>query len=466
MASRRVLIVDDEEGIRSVLADLFQELGYDATLAEDGKSGLKAALAGTYDLVMLDLSLPGLDGLDVLRSLKEDRPEVPVIMITAYASMQSAVEALKLGAYDYITKPFGLSEVQMIAERAVERRRLIDENKYLKEQLRLQYGFDNVIGRNPQVQQAYVLAAQVADSSASVLILGETGTGKEYVARSIHYQSPRSEDPFVKVSCAALPETLLESELFGHEKGAFTNAIARRIGRFEMADGGTLFLDEVGDMMPAIQLKLLRVLQEKQFERVGGSETIAVDVRIIAATNRNLKKAIAEKQFREDLYYRLNVITINLPPLKERKEDIPELAGHFVEKYCRETGKHIEGLIPEAMCVLESYFWPGNIRELENCIERAVILCHGRRILPQHLLFSEDVGPLAAPKASSCVPKPLSEMERDHIESVLSYCDWNQTRAASILGIDRKTLRNKVREYQLGTEIAGASSDHAAKTYR
>ena len=407
MASRRVLIIDDEEGIRSVLADLFQELGYDATPAEDGKSGLKAALAGTYDLVMLDLSLPGLDGLDVLRSLKEDRPEVPVIMITAYASMQSAVEALKLGAYDYITKPFGLSEVQMIAERAVERRRLIDENKYLKEQLRLQYGFDNVIGRNPQVQQAYVLAAQVADSSASVLILGETGTGKEYVARSIHYQSPRSEDPFVKVSCAALPETLLESELFGHEKGAFTNAIARRIGRFEMADGGTLFLDEVGDMMPAIQLKLLRVLQEKQFERVGGSETIAVDVRIIAATNRNLKKAIAEKQFREDLYYRLNVITINLPPLKERKEDIPELAGHFVEKYCRETGKYIEGLIPEAMCVLESYFWPGNIRELENCIERAVILCHGRRILPQHLLFSEDVGPLAAPTASSCVPKPF-----------------------------------------------------------
>jgi len=464
MAAKHVLIVDDEEGIRSVLADLFKELGYCADLAEDGRSGLKTALDGRFDLVMLDLSLPVLDGLEVLRQLKECKPGIPVVMITAYASMRSAIEAMKLGAYDYITKPFDLSEVQMIAERAIERQRLIDENKYLKGQLQLHHNFDNVIGANPQIQQAYVFAAQVADSNASVLILGETGTGKEYLARAIHYQSPRADGPFLKVSCVALPETLLESELFGHEKGAFTNAVARRIGRFEMAEGGTLFLDEVGDMSPSIQLKLLRVLQEKQFERVGGSETLKVDVRIVAATNRDLRQAIAAGEFREDLYYRLNVITISLPPLRERKGDIPEFVNHFVRKYCKETGKDVEGVGPEGMSMLESYSWPGNIRELENCIQRAVILCQGRRISPQHLVFGEDAGLLSSASSAAIGPKSLAEMEREHIESVLAHCSWNQTQAASILRIDRKTLRNKIREYQLGTKIAAADPDHAAKT--
>jgi len=464
--TKRVLIIDDEEGIRSVLADLFTELGCEAAQAEDGKSGLKAALSGRFDLVLLDLSLPGLDGLGVLRELKASVPDVPVVMITGYASMESAIEAMKLGAYDYITKPFDLNEVQMIAERALERERLIDEHRYLKEQMKLRHNFDNVIGANPQIQQAYVLGAQVADSNASVLVLGETGTGKEYLARAIHYQSPRANGPFLKVSCVALPETLLESELFGHEKGAFTNAVARRIGRFESADGGTLFLDEVGDMTQPTQLKLLRVLQEKQFERVGGSETISVDVRIIAATNRDVKQAIADGHFREDLYYRLNVITIGLPPLRERKEDISELVNHFIRKYSRETGRDIEGISPDAMSMLQSHTWPGNIRELENCIHRAVILCRGKRILPQHIQLGDGIAPTSAPQTASDGSKSLAEVERDHIESTLKECGWNQTRTASVLGIDRKTLRNKIREYQLGTEIAGPRPDDAAKPHQ
>ena len=467
MASKRVLIIDDEEGMRSVLGDLFQDMGYAPTIAEDGNKGLKAALDGSFELVMLDLSLPGLDGLGVLRALKEEKQDVPVVMMTGYASMRSAIDAMKLGAYDYITKPCDLNEVQMIAERAIERHRLIDENRYLKSQLKQQHGFDNVIGKNPQMQHAYVLAAQVADSNASVLILGETGTGKEYLARSVHFQSKRSEEPFIKVSCAALPETLLDSELFGHEKGSFTGAVARRIGRFEMADGGSLFLDEVGDMPHATQLKLLRVLQEKQFERVGGSETLTVDVRIIAATNRDLKKAIAEKAFREDLFYRLNVITINLPPIRERREDIPELVNHFLRKYCKETGKDIEEISSEALQMIVSTSWPGNIRELENCIERAVILCHGRRIMPQHLFLSTDSDAQPAAEVSTTwTPKSLSEVERDHIDKVLDYCNWNQTRASSILGIDRKTLRNKIRDFDLGMGIAETSPDHESEKHR
>lgn len=466
MSAKRVLIVDDEEGIRSVLADLFGGLGYSINEADSGTTGLEKALAEDHDLVILDLSLPGFDGLELLRALKEAKPDVPVIMITGYASMQSALQAMKLGAYDYITKPFNLDDVQLVAERAGERRRLIDENRYLQNEIRERYGFNNVIGLSPEAQSAYLLAAKVADSSASVLILGETGTGKEYLARSVHYQSPRANGPFIKVSCAALPESLLESELFGHEKGSFTGAITRRIGRFELADGGTLFLDEIGDTTLATQIKLLRVLQEKQFERVGGSETISTNVRIIAATNRNLKEAIASKEFREDLYYRLNVVTIQLPSLRERPEDIPDLIHHFVKKYNDDTGKKIDGVSPDGMAMLQSYPWPGNIRELENCIERAVILCQSKQIMPQHLLFSEElpVAPTLAPVTPVVQPeedlRTLKEVERDHIESILEQCSNNQTKASGILGIDRKTLRNKIREYGLGTEIAGSDPDH------
>jgi transcriptional regulator with PAS, ATPase and Fis domain len=302
------------------------------------------------------------------------------------------------------------------------------------------------------------MAAKVAHSNASILVLGETGTGKEYLARAIHYQSPRTNGPFIKVSCAALSETLLESELFGHEKGSFTNAIAKRIGRFEMADGGTLFLDEIGDIPLSVQLKLLRVLQEKEFERVGGNETIKVDVRIVAATNRNLEKAIADKEFREDLYYRLNVVTIKLPPLRKRPEDIPELAYHFMHIICDDMNKRIEEISSEAMDILKSYNWSGNLRELSNCIERAVILCNGRKILPNHLgIHVETHNSPSASLSEPTVhqkPKSLAEIEKEHILHVLSLYDNNQTHAASILGIDRKTLRNKINQYQIGTDIA------------
>lgn len=462
MNGKRVLIVDDEEGIRSVLADLFDGLGCQVSTEDNGKKGLQTAVSENIDLAVLDVSLPGCTGLELLSALKEQKPDLPVIMVTGYASMKSALEAMKLGAYDYITKPFDLDDVQMVAQRAIDRKRLIDENRYLKDELRHRYGFDNVIGLSQEAQKAYVMAAKVADSNASVLILGETGTGKEYLARSLHYQSPRANGPFVKVSCAALPESLLESELFGHEKGSFTGAIARRAGRFELADGGTLFLDEIGDTSLPTQVKLLRVLQEKQFERLGGTETLAVDVRIIAATNRNLKEAIAEKSFREDLYYRLNVVTINLPPLRDRREDIPDLVRHFVRKYNDETGKQIQDVSPEGLVMLQNYPWPGNIRELENCMERAVIFCHGKTILPQHLLLSEESVPAEAAPAAAPERKltSLREIEQDHIEFVLRECENNQSKAASILGIDRKTLRNKVRDYGLGTDIADSDPDH------
>ncbi len=464
--AKRILIIDDEEGIRAVLADLFTDLGYEVEQASDGRVGLKTAVSGDYDLVLCDLSLPHMDGLAVLRDLKEHKPGIAVVMITGYASMQSAIEAMKLGAYDYVTKPFDLNEVQMIAERALEHDRIMDENKYLKNQLKIHHNFENIIGSNPQIQEAYRLAAQVAESNASVLILGETGTGKEYLARAIHYQSPRAGQPFVKVSCVALPESLLESELFGHEKGAFTNAVARRIGRFESADGGTLFLDEIGDITQATQLKLLRVLQEKQFERVGGSDTITVDVRIVAATNKDMKKAIAEGEFRDDLYYRLNVITINLPALRDRKEDIPELAVHFIRKYSKENHKEIDGIVPEALALLQDYSWPGNIRELENCIHRAVVFCNGRRLLPQHIQLGEETAPEITEKGVATGPRSLADVERDHIEITLKECGWNQTKAAQTLGIDRKTLRNKIREYGLGTEIAVLDPDDTAKPLR
>jgi two-component system, NtrC family, response regulator AtoC len=453
LTEKRVLVVDDEEAIRSVLADLFDGLGYFVGLARDGREGLDAALSSEIDLAVLDVSLPGMDGLELLRVLKESKPELPVIMVTGYASMSAALKALKLGAYDYITKPFDLDNVQLVAERAMERRRLVDENRYLKSELRQRFGFDNVVGLDSEAQRAYLMASRVADSRASVLILGETGTGKEYLARAIHYQSPRAERPFVKVSCAALPESLLESELFGHEKGSFTGAIARRVGRFELADRGTLFLDEIGDTTPATQIKLLRVLQEKQFERLGGSETLSVDVRIIAATNRDLKTAIAEKQFRDDLFYRLNVVTINLPPLRERKVDVATLAKHFVRKYCDDTGKNITGISPESIAMLQSYSWPGNIRELENCIERAMILCHGSTILPQHLLFGDGraEAPIQVTTSGPEELKTLRQVEQEHVRRVLAQFDNNQTQAASALGIDRKTLRNKIQEFELGT---------------
>ncbi len=457
--SKSVLVIDDEAGMRDMMCRAFSDAGYDTASAADGAEGLKAAEQGDFDLVLLDMSLPKMSGLDALGGIKEHKPDLPVIMITAYGSAQTAVEALRLGAYDYITKPFDLDELQVLAERALEQQRVIDENRFLRGELKKQYGFDNIIGTSPEVQRAYVVAAQAAPTDATVLLLGETGTGKEYLARTIHYQSKRADRPFLKVNCAALPENLLESELFGHEKGAFTNAVSRHIGRFESAHKGTIFLDEIGDIAPPVQTKLLRVLQEKQFERVGGSETLTVDVRVIAATNRDLTRALEKNEFREDLYYRLNVISLRLPPLRERTGDVTVFADHFLRYYGDQMCKRVRRFSDEALEEIANHEWPGNIRELENAIERAVILCNGETIRPEHLMLNhppsgrqsnQPPGALNLPVTAS-----LRDVEKVHIERVLKHKNWNQSAAANVLGIDRKTLRNKIREFKLRKDAAG-----------
>ncbi len=453
--SKSILIIDDEAGLRDLMTRLFQDAGYLTASAPDGATGLRMAREGSYDLVVLDMSLPKMSGLEVLAGIKEDIPDLAVIMVTAYGSTQTAIEALRLGAYDFIAKPFDLDELQLTAERALEQRRVIDENRFLREELKHKYGFDNIIGATPEVQKAYVLAAQVANTNATVLIMGETGTGKEYLARTIHYQSPRASGPFIKVNCAALPESLLESELFGHEKGAFTHAVARHIGRFESAHRGTIFLDEIGEVPLTVQTKLLRVLQEKQFERVGGSETLNIDVRVIAATNKDLQKAMKEKEFREDLFYRLNVMALNLPPLRHRKEDLDLFANHFLNFFAHEMGRKANRFADDALDALYSHDWPGNIRELQNAIERSVILCNGEIIRREHLMLSPSQTPpvsvasAAMDTSGLAANAPLRDLENWHIRRVLEASAWNQSAASVVLGIDRKTLRNKIREFHI-----------------
>ncbi|MCX6346245.1 MAG: sigma-54 dependent transcriptional regulator [Armatimonadetes bacterium] len=464
--SRNILIIDDEAGMRDMVSQLFTDAGYETATAPDGAAGLACVLRqaqeGEFDLVVLDMSLPKMSGLEVLAGIKEKKPDLPVIIITAYGSAQTAIEALRLGAYDYITKPFDLDELQMTAERAFEAKRIIDENRFLRGELKKKFGFDNIIGTNSDVQRAYVMAAKVGPTNATVLVTGETGTGKEYLARTIHYQSGRAGGPFIKVNCAALSESLLESELFGHEKGAFTHAVARHIGRFEVANKGTIFLDEIGDISLSVQTKLLRVLQEKQFERVGGSETLSVDVRVIAATNRDLIAGIKNKDFREDLYYRLNVITLRLPPIRERGEDIEIFGRHFLKIFADETGKKVKKFSDEALAALKSHNWPGNIRELENAVERSVILCNGETIRPEHLMLAPIrlSSPIAAQSAAPTVADipvttSLRDVEKIHIERVLKAKKWNQSSAATALSIDRKTLRNKIREFRLEKDGEG-----------
>ncbi|HPT98601.1 MAG TPA: sigma-54 dependent transcriptional regulator [Armatimonadota bacterium] len=456
-AQRTILAVEDEPVLRQVLVDALSQAGYCVETAEDGVEAVNKVEQQEYAVVILDIGLPRLNGMDVLRFIKKRRPDIPVIIVTVNATMADAIEALKQGAYEYIRKPFDIGELERIVARAMDRRLLIDENRYLHSELKAHYDFDNVIGMTPEVQQAYLMATQVAESNATVLITGETGTGKEFLARAIHYQSGRAEKPFLKVNCGALPETLLESELFGHEKGAFTHALSRHIGRFERAHGGTLLLDEIGDISLPVQVKLLRVLQEREFERVGGTETIRVDVRVIAATHRDLEAMIREGTFRQDLYYRLNVIPIHLPPLRERAEDIPTLANHFLERYRKETGKQVTGFTYEALELLQSYDWPGNIRELENCVERAVILTRDERIDVGELFLPSRQGlstarPAAYSSSLADGERPLrtlKEIEKEAILDTLERLGGNQSRTALVLGIDRKTLRNKMKEYGL-----------------
>jgi DNA-binding NtrC family response regulator len=390
MPDQNVLVIDDEQHLCELLTEILSRDAHHVETANTGSDGL--ALVADEDrefgVVFLDMMLPDMTGNDVLRQIKRYKPHTPVVMMTGFATKESAVEAMRLGAYDYLAKPFNIADVSLIARRALERNRLIDENRYLRHEMLARYNFDNIVGSSEKIQAAYVLAAKVSNQNATVLITGESGTGKEMLARTVHYQSKRADKPFVKVNCAALPEHLLEDELFGHEKGAFTDASTQRIGRFEWAHTGTLFLDEIGEIPLTVQVKLLRVLQEREFERIGSSKTIKVDVRIVAATNKDLQKAIADGSFREDLFYRLNVVPIELPPLRERQEDIPLLSEHFVRKYCQETGRDMLRLTDDAVRTLQTYEWRGNIRELENCIERAVILAEDDTIEARHLLLS------------------------------------------------------------------------------
>ena len=449
----QVLIVDDEQVQREMLEGFLTKEGYGVGTAGDGAGALDRIKRGSFDLVLTDFRMPGMDGIQLLKELKRLNPEVVVVLLTAFGTVETAVKAMKEGADDYLTKPIDLDELLLLIQRVEREVGLSRENQELREQLREKFKVDFIISASRRMEEALNLVKRAAPSTATVLILGESGTGKELIARAIHYSSPRADKPLVKVNCAALPENLLESELFGHEKGAFTGAVGRRIGRFEQADQGTIFLDEIGDLSPSLQSKLLRALQEKEFERVGSSQTLRVDVRVIAATNRNLEEGIQKGTFREDLYYRLNVVTLSLPPLRERKEDIPPLIEHFLKKYARENQKTLASLSKEAKDLLMNYHYPGNIRELGNILERAVILSRGDTIMTQDLPLNlregkvEDLMKDAARGRS--LPETLEEIERLRITQALEKSHGVQTEAAEELGISERVLRYKMKKYKI-----------------
>ncbi len=449
----KILVVDDEDSHRIMLRAVLSEDGYAVTEAADGTDAIMAVEKEAFDLILLDIRMTYMDGIEALTEIRKISPLVPVLIMTAYASVKTAVEALKAGAFDYLTKPLDIEELKILIEKALEHYHLRAENLVLKERLGDRFDFSRIIGRSPKMKSLLDTLAMVAPSDATVLIMGESGTGKEVVANAIHHNSPRAGQPFIKVSCAALPETLLESELFGHKKGAFTGAVYRREGRFQLAHRGTIFLDEVGEMSRATQMKLLRVLQEKEFDPVGSARTIKVDIRVIAATNRDLEKDVKDGRFREDLYYRLNVVPIVLPPLRERKEDISPLTDHFLALYGEKNRKSLKGISGKALDLLVRYDWPGNIRELENCIERAVIMAREEVIVPAD--FPPPIQVLSREEGTNGFNIPsgisLEEMERALIVKTLAETDGNRTRASEILGINRRTLQNKLKQYGLNT---------------
>jgi len=453
-----LLIADDDPGLRESLERTLTREGFRVILASDGRGALERLQGGGIDLVVTDLKMPGLTGIEVLRAAKAIAPDVDVILLTAFGTVEEAVKAMKDGAYDFLTKPFRREQLLKLISKALERRDLIEQNRALKKQLEDLRAKGQVIGSSPAFRRMMTLVEQVADSSATVLIQGESGAGKELVASTIHRSSPRSRGPFVAVNCAALPETLLESELFGYEKGAFTGAAGRKEGRFELADGGTLFLDEVSDLSLVTQPKILRVLQEGEFERLGGTHTIQVDVRIVAATNQDLAEMVRERRFREDLYYRLNVITIRVPPLRERHEDIRVLAQHFLRVYAAKNGRELEGFTGEAIERLEAYAWPGNVRELENLIERSVVLARKDRIEAEDLP-DEIVGVKRPPRDAilELIGTPLAEIEQRLLDETLRITGGNKTQAAKLLGIDPRTVSRKLERQEESGE--GASSD-------
>ncbi|MFQ5829157.1 MAG: sigma-54-dependent transcriptional regulator [Candidatus Methylomirabilia bacterium] len=476
MPEGRILIAEDEESLRWVLERGLGHAGYQVTAVAEGEATLREARAEPFDLIFLDVRLPGVDGLTLLASLRELSPEAQVVIMTAYGTMETAIQAMQRGAYDYLTKPFDLDDILLLAERALAAKRLTQEVARLRTGLREVWEFGALVGRHPRMQEVYKTIGRIASTEVTVLLRGESGTGKELVARAIHHYSRRGGHPFVAVSGAAIPGTLLESELFGHERGAFTDARERKLGKLELAHGGTVFLDEVGDMSLELQAKLLRALQERSFERVGGQNTIRVDVRLIAATNRDLEAMIREGRFREDLFYRLNVVKLALPPLRDRSEDVPLLAEHFLAKYAAELGER--AIAPEALDRLMGYAWPGNVRELENVIQRAMVMATGGVILPEHL----PIGPVSAgatvkagPTLEEIVEQKLEEcvrglggraeaklydlmvglVEKPLLRAVLRETGGNQLKAAALLGINRNTLRKKLREHGIGPDAAG-----------
>jgi two-component system response regulator AtoC len=448
MGIQNVLVVDDEPLMRKFLVETLTRMGYTVQNASDGTKALRLIKAEPFDVVFTDIRMPNVSGMDVLRAVREESPETTIIMMTAYATVENAVEAMKLGAFDYIIKPFSPDQIEMVTKRAAERQSLIEENRYLRSEILKEYGFGEIIGNTPVMEGVFEVIKKVANSRATVLVQGESGTGKELVARAIHYNSTRANAPFIKVNCAALPENLLESELFGHEKGAFTGAVTRRSGRFELAHRGTLLLDEISEIPLGLQAKLLRVLQEREFERVGGATPIKVDVRIVATTNRNLDEEIEAKRFREDLFFRLNVIPITLPPLRERNGDIPLLAAHFVDRYCRENNRAPKTISPEALEMMSSYPWPGNVREVQNVIERAVVLDADEVIGAEHISLRPIGAGDDADEIVDAVGSTVSVMERRLILKTLKALGGNRGRTAEMLQISVRTLRNKLNQYR------------------
>ncbi|UCF89517.1 MAG: sigma-54-dependent Fis family transcriptional regulator [bacterium] len=450
--SEKVLVVDDEPGMRGLLTRVMQKEGYTAAACADGGEALQAFKREDWDLVIADIDMPGMDGIELLKRIRKDHPDVPVLMITAYATVETAVEAMKLGAHDYITKPFAVDELKIVVGKAFERQRLVVQRDLLLSEIRSQYDTEGIKGVSGRMRDVEDMALSVAPSRATVLIEGESGTGKELVARAIHDNSDRKDRPFVVVNCGALSEGVLESELFGHERGAFSGAIASRKGRFELADGGSLFIDEVGELPPQAQVKLLRFLQNHEFERVGGSAVLKSNARIIAATNRDLKSMVKAGTFREDLFYRLNVVHITVPPLRDRREDIEHLARHFLEKYCAQMNKKLGELTEEVLMALRTHDWEGNVRELENVMERAVVLCKGNSItlrdLPEEV--RGDTGAAEeAPVRGQTLTQVLEAMERQILVRTLAKNRGSQTKTASELGIKRTTLRYKMGKYGL-----------------
>ncbi|TKJ42220.1 hypothetical protein CEE37_00660 [candidate division LCP-89 bacterium B3_LCP] len=443
-----ILVVDDEELVRDFLGEALTRRSYNVDLAADGKKAKTILKNEAFDLVLTDLKMPGVSGLDLLRFVKAHHPETQVIMMTAYGTIENAVEAMRLGAFDYITKPFTSGEIELIIDKALEHRRLVNENRFLRNELSNKYRFSSIIGQSKPMQEVFEIMKVVAPNHTTIMVEGESGTGKELVARAIHYNSLRRDKPFVKINCAALPEGLIESELFGHEKGAYTHAFTRTRGKFEQANGGTILFDEIGEMAPGLQAKLLRVLQEREFERIGGQETIQVDVRVIATTNRNLEEEVKKGRFRKDLYYRLNVISIHLPPLSRRREDIPLLTHHFLSRYCEEYNKGIEGISEEAINYLCRADWPGNVRELANRIERAVVLCRNERVEIGDMQMG---GRSSSSMLDDYPPIPgttLRNLEKWLILKTLNSQRSNRTRTAKLLDISIRTLRNKIKEYR------------------